>query len=113
MPRKKKNETDSSTEGNETSAGAEGMEEAKANAKKEPMFLVEISQSDDPNENGPVDISVNGYNIQVQRGVPVKLPARYVEVLKNARVETFELKDGKQQRKSFKRYTYSATPVDE
>lgn len=42
----------------------------------------------DQNDKGPVDISVNGYNIRVKRDEEVIIDEVYVEVLKNAVIET-------------------------
>lgn len=44
----------------------------------------------DQNDKGAVDLSVNGYNIRIQRDQEVIIDEVYVEVLKNAVIETMQ-----------------------
>lgn len=44
----------------------------------------------DQNDKGPVDLSIMGYNIRIKRDEEVIIDEAYVEVLKNAVIETMQ-----------------------
>jgi len=44
----------------------------------------------DPNDKGPVDLAVNGFNIRIKRDEEVIIGEAYLNVLKNAVIETMQ-----------------------
>lgn len=74
-------------------------------------YEVEIFATD--NDKSPVDIIVNGHNIRVNRGQKVRMLAPYVEVLRNAVVDTIIQDQDTGERSSSKQlmYPFSAMPV--
>lgn len=67
----------------------------------------------DQNDKGDVDIQVNGYNVRIKRGQEVILDDAYVEVLRNARIDTFEYDPQTNARTPSTRmaYPFQATPI--
>lgn len=78
-------------------------------AEKIKKYKVTIHSGEDK-DSGDVVLGVNGKLIQVQRNKEVILPAEYVEVLRNAKIETI-VKDpetGKESPITMMRFPFSA-----
>ena len=79
-------------------------------AVPEQKFKVTIHASE--HERGDVFVGVNGYGINIQRNKEVILGAHYLEVLKNAVIETITHDDtGVEQPMTITRYPFTAMPV--
>mgnify|MGYP006319268175 CR=1 FL=1 len=67
----------------------------------------------DQNDKGDVDLQVNGFNIRIRRGEKVIIDEAFVEVLRNAVIETTQWNPETNTRTPTQRmvYPFQATPV--
>jgi hypothetical protein len=61
---------------------------------KQKMYTIRIDEAADPQEKEYVDVSVNGFNRRIKRGMDVVVPHEVVEVLRNA-IETRHFRNDK------------------
>lgn len=71
--------------GKKDAAGKDVLDQPKQWAGR--MYRLTIHDTE--NEHGPVDITVNGHNYRINRGVSVTVPEPVINVLRDAVVHTF------------------------
>lgn len=69
----------------DTVQGPLNMDKAAAEAFAAEEVLIEIAQSDNPNDENPVQLTVNSRNQFVFRGLPQLVKRKYIEVLARAK----------------------------
>lgn len=74
-----------------------------------PIYEVEIFSTE--SDKSDVDLVCNGHNVRIKRGVKVRLMEPYVEILRNAVVETVEQDPDTGVRTSARRMVYPHSAV--
>lgn len=87
------------------------LKTVKAELNKQPKFKINIHSTKD--EQGPVDITVNGHNYHILRDNDVTVPESVLEVLNNAVVAgmRFDEAQGRAVPHNYKRFSFSSSPT--
>lgn len=80
-----------STKAKEAEAAVAAPETVKE-IQPDPEELVDYiaPMAGNPKENQPILVGVNGEFLRIQRGVPVKIKRKFLEVLQNAQAQEYE-----------------------